>query len=90
MRVQYIFTNADNRSIRFIQQTLDASTFSVDSEHSDTVIVEIEEYTIYSRKTGNMYYYLWNDGKYALKINSIEKLSNDELLSIINGLKIKH
>lgn len=90
MRVQYIFTNADNRSIRFIQQTLDASTFSVDSEHSDTVIIEIEEYTIYSRKTGNMYYYLWNDGKYALKINSTEKLSNDELLSIINGLKIKH
>ena len=90
MRVQYVFANADSKRIKFIQQSLDASTFSVDSEHSDTVIIVIEEYTIYSRKTGNMYYYLWNDGKYALKINSTEKLSNDELLSIINGLKIKH
>lgn len=89
MRVQYIFTNADNRSIRFIQQTLDASTFSVDSEHSDTVIIEIEEYTIYSRKTGNMYYYLWNDGKYATQIHSSERLSDDELLLIIDGIRIK-
>lgn len=89
MRVQYIFTNADNRSIRFIQQTLDASTFSVDSEHSDTVIIEIEEYTIYSRKTGNMYYYLWNDGKYAMQIYSSESLSDDELLLIIDGIRIK-
>lgn len=89
MRVQYIFTNADNRSIRFIQQPLDSGSFSVDSEHSDTVLIEIEEYTIYSRKTGNMYYYLWNDGKYALQINSSEPLSDKELLSIISGIMIK-
>lgn len=89
MRVQYIFTNADNRSIRFIQQTLDASTFSVDSEHSDTILIEIEEYTVYYRIAGNMHYYLWNDGKYALKINSALELSDNELLLIINGLKVK-
>ena len=89
MRVQYVFANADSKRIKFIQQSLDASTFSVDSEHSDTVIIEIEEYTVYSRKTGNMYYYLWNDGKYALKLNSTDKLSENDLLLIIDGLKIK-
>ena len=87
--VRYVFTNSDNNSIRFIQQPLDSGSFSVDSEHSDTVLIEIEEYTIYSRKTGNMYYYLWNDGKYALQINSSEPLSDKELLSIINGIMIK-
>lgn len=89
MRVQYIFTNADNRSIRFIQQPLDSATFSVDSEHSDTILIEIEEYTVYYRIAGNMHYYLWNDGKYALKINSALELSDNELLLIINGLKVK-
>ena len=89
MRVQYIFTNADNRSIRFIQQPLDSATFSVDSEHSDTILIEIKEYTVYYRIAGNMHYYLWNDGKYALKINSALELSDNELLLIINGLKVK-
>ena len=89
MRVQYAFKNGNDHKIKFIQQTLDASTFSVDSEHSDTIIFELEHYTIYSRKTGATFYYLWNDGKYALQINSSEQLSNNELLSIINGLKIK-
>lgn len=87
--VRYVFTNSDNNSIRFIQQPLDNASFSVDSEHSDTVLIEIEEYTIYSRKTGNMYYYLWNNGKYAFQMYSDEELSNNKLLSIIDGLKIK-
>lgn len=87
--VRYVFTNSDNNSIRFIQQPLDSGSFSVDSEHSDTVLIEIEDYTIYFRIAGNMHYYLWNDGKYALKLNSTEELSDDELLSIIKGLKIK-
>lgn len=89
MRVQYVFANADSKRIKFIQQSLDASTFSVDSEHSDTVIIEIEDYIVYSRKTGNMYYYLWNDGRYAMQIHSSECLSDDELLLIIDGIRIK-
>ena len=89
MVVQYVFANQDNKSIRFIQQTLDNASFSVDSEHGDTVIIEIEGYTVYFRQTGNMYYYLWNDGKYAFQIYSNEQLSDNELLSIIDGLKIK-
>lgn len=89
MRVEYVFTNSDSKRIKFIQQSLDASTFSVDSEHSDTVIIVIDDLTIYSRLAGNMHYYLWNDGKYAMKLISTEKLSDDELSLIIIGLKIK-
>lgn len=87
--IEHIFTNDEGKKIKFIQQALDNTSFSVDSEHSDTVVIEIEDYTVYSRKTGDTYYYLWNDGKYAFKLISTEELSDDELVLIINGLKIK-
>ena len=89
MMVQYVFTDPDENYIRFIQQPIDASSFSVDIENSDNVIIEIGDYTVYSRKTNGTYYYIWNDGKYALKLNSKEELSYDALEAIINGIKIK-
>ena len=89
MVVQYLFANAENDIIRFIQQSIDASNFYVDIEHSDNVIFEIGDYTVYSRQTNGTYYYLWNDGKYALKLNSKEELSHETLEAIINGIKIK-
>ena len=89
MRVEYVFTNADSNRIKFIQQSLDASNFHIDSEHSDNTIIEIENYIIYTRKTGDTFYYLWNDGKYAMHIYSSERLSDDELVLIIDGIRIK-
>ena len=87
--IEHIFTNDEGKKIKFIQQALDNTSFSVDSEHGDTVVIEIKDYTVYSRKTGDTYYYLWNDGKYAFKLITIEELSHNQLLLIINGLKIK-
>ena len=89
MMVKYVFTNSDGKWIQFIQRSLDTSSFSIDSEHSDNTIIEVENYTIYTRKTGDTFYYLWNDAKYSCQMNSTDKLSANELLSIINGLKIK-
>ena len=89
MGVHYIFTNFDSKRIKFIQRSLDAPSFYIYSEHSDNTIIEIENYTIYSRIAENMHYYLWNDGKYALKLISTIELTGEELLSIINGLKTK-
>ncbi len=89
MVVEYIFENEEYQSMRFIQRSLDASNFYVDIEHSDNVIIEIGEYTVYSRKTNGTYYYLWNDGKYALHVYSIMELSDTELMLIINGVVTK-
>lgn len=89
MVVEYLFTNADDDYIKFIQQSIDASGFAVDVEHSDNIVIEIGEYTVYSRKTNNMYYYLWNDGNYALILNSTKELSIDTLELIMNGIKTK-
>ena len=89
MRVQYVYKTTENYKIKFIQQSLDASNFYVDIEHSDNVIIEIGDYTIYSRKTNGTYYYLWNDGKYALHVYSSMELSDSELMLIINGVVTK-
>lgn len=89
MAVQYLFVNVDDDYIKFIQRPIDAASFSVDIENSDNVIIEIGDYTIYSRQTNGTYYYLWNDGKYALKLNSKEELSYEALEAIIDGIRIK-
>ena len=89
MVVEYLFTNADDDYIKFIQQSIDASNFYVDIEHSDNEIIEIGDYTVYSRKTNGTYYYLWNDGKYALHVYSTIELSDSELMLIINGVVTK-
>lgn len=89
MRVQYVFENEESDAIKFIQRSLDASSFNIDSEHSDNTVLDIGNYIIYTRKTGDTFYYLWNDGKYAMQIHSSERLSDDELLLIIDGIRIK-
>ena len=87
--IQYLFSNEDDDYIKFIQQSLDYSSFSVDIEHSDNIVIEIGNYTVYSRQTNGTYYYLWNDGKYALHIYSVQQLSDNELILIVNGINEK-
>ena len=87
--IQYVFVDSEGHKIKFIQQSLDASNFYVDVENSDNVITEIGNYSVYSRQTNGTYYYLWNDGKYALQVYATIELSDNELTSIINGLTIK-
>ncbi len=87
--VQYKFINEKGESIKFIQQPIDASRFSVDIEHGDYDVINIDEYEIYYRQINTGYYYIWNDGKYALKINSTELLPEQLLKLIIEGIQIK-
>ena len=89
MIVQYVFTNSKENHIRFIQQPLDSSSFAVDIEHGDYEIINIGEYEVYYRQINTGYYYIWNDGKYALKINSTELLPEQLLKLIIEGIQIK-
>ena len=89
MGVQYKFTNEEAKFIKFIQQPLDSSSFAVDVEHGDNNIINIDKYEIYYQQTDGIYCYVWNDGKYALKLNSKEELSYEMLEAIINGIRIK-
>ena len=87
--VQFIYKNSDGYKIKFIQQPLDVSGFYVDVEHDYDNLSAVSGYEIYYRYTNGTYYYIWNDGKYALKLNLSEELSLQELEIIINGIKTK-
>lgn len=85
--VQYIFVNSEEKKIKFIQQPLDNSRFMVDIEHDYDNSMSIGRYDIYYRYTNTTYSYIWNDGKYALKLNATNELSPEELELIISGIK---
>lgn len=89
MMVQYLFTNTDDDYIKFIQQPLDVSSFSVDSDQNSSGVINVGQYEIYYRQTNQGFYYIWNDGKYALSLDSEEQLSNEILELIVVGIKIK-
>ena len=85
--VQYHF--AGQSIIIFSQQPIDTSGIILDSEHGKESIIIIDEYKIYSRKTNDLYCYIWNDGKYVLAIDSTDELFNETLKQIINGIVTK-
>lgn len=87
--VQYIFKDSEQNIIKFVQRPLDMSSFMVDIEHDYDKFANVGGYEIYYRHTNGTYYYIWNDGKYALKLNLTEELSLQELELIINGIRSK-
>lgn len=87
--VNYRFVNNDNNIILFEQHALDGTFLVIDSESGYSEIKDIENYNMYHRYTNRNHYYIWNDGKYGLRIRSTVELSVDELLSIIDGIVTK-
>ena len=84
----YYFENSEGYLISFRQQILNG-TVSFDSEHSEQDFIYVSETKVYCSTNENFYCYLWNDGKYALTIESSQKLSCEELENIISGIKTK-
>lgn len=87
--IQYIFKDLNGNKIKFTQQPLDISSFYVDVEHDYDKFMSIGRCEIYYRYTNTTYYYVWNDGKYALKLISTETLTQEILESIIKGITSK-
>ena len=82
----YVFENSEGNTIRFEQQILNGA-ISFDSEYSEYGFFYISGIKVYYYISENYYYYLWNDGKYALTMGTTEELSYEELGSIIDGIK---
>ena len=89
MMVQYKFANEEGESIKFIQRPIDAASFSADVEHGDYDVINIYEYEIYYRQINTGYYYIWNDGKYAMQLYASDELPEQILTLIINGINTK-
>ena len=89
LRIQWEYTNENNDIIQFEQRVLDESGFAVDSESGYSQMRGIEECDVYYRFTEKYHYYIWNDGKYAMTIKSKMELSNEQIVQIIYGIKVR-
>lgn len=88
VRIKYKITNQNGDIILFEQRPL-TSDFTVDSESGYSRMKDIDEYEIYYRSTGEFHYYIWTDGKYSLKLRSDTKLSYEEIVLMLNGIRTK-
>lgn len=89
LMVQYVFTDSNENQISFQQSIIDNASTYIDQKNAYNEFLSIDEYKVYYSTTQNKHFYIWNDGKYTLLIQSNLKLTNKDVLSIINGIKTK-
>lgn len=85
---RYILENDKGEEIVFAQTVL-AKTSILDSEHGDHYMIYINGKEIYCSVNATQYRYMWNDGRYALAIESQSPLDEDVLGKIIEGIKVQ-
>ena len=84
--VQLKYINKAGDHVWFEQTLLAVTDFYVDSENGYTRMNNIQNYEIYYRYTNEKHVYVWNDGKYSIKLYSINQISTDELILILEGI----
>lgn len=87
--VKYVFTDQKENSFYFSQITLNGSSLYIDQENAEEYVLNINNIQIHYIYAKETHLYIWNDGKYSLTIQSNIKLTNEEILSIIDGIKVK-
>lgn len=87
--IQYKFINQSGDYFWFEQNLIDGTDFVVDSESGYTKFVDVENYEVYYRSVDEKHFYIWNDGKYSIKLSSSTEITNNEILLIIKGILIK-
>ena len=88
LRVRYEYKNEAGDYLWFEQKLIDGTDFVVDSENGYAKITEIHNYEIYYRYANNYHYYFWNNGKYSMGLISSQKLYNEEIFLILQGIII--
>lgn len=86
---KYEFENQNGDFINFEQRAITSADFYIDIENGYSKITEIEELDVYYRYTGENHLYVWSNGKYSMNIKSSIKLSNEEIVLLINGVTKK-
>ena len=87
--VKYKFMTSEGDVLYFEQRALTNSEYYIDSESGYSKIEEIEEFDVYYRFTGKNHLYVFNNGKYSLNIKSSTKLSNEDIILMLDGLATK-
>lgn len=84
--VRYIWESQTGNTLVFQQSLIKESDFFIDSDVENMLCIEYNGISVYLRSNNNVWLYLWNDGKYGMSIDSEQKLSEDELEKIIDGI----
>ena len=87
--VKYKFMTSEGDVLYFEQRAIAHSGYYIDSENGYSKIEEIEEYEVYYRFTDKNHHYALSDGKYSMKIKSSTKLSNEDIILMLDGLATK-
>lgn len=87
IHASYEWQDSDGNVLILHQQGFDSAGFYFDVEHGADEIIIYEQYKIYCRKYDGAFFCIWNDGDYALSLDSTVEFSQDELLKIIKGFK---
>ena len=87
--VYYMWENAEGKMISFEQYILLSTDFILDAEKGSTLIIEYNHLKIYCKQINDSYYYIWSDGTYALSLATNVELDKNEVIQIIDNLKIK-
>ena len=86
--VKYRWETDSGQYLVFVQRILDSTSFRIDSEQGATEIFEIGGYRVYYRELEKKGY-IWTDGSCAMSLNVSEKLTEEELTRIIEGVSAK-
>lgn len=86
--VRYIWESENGDTLIFEQKLIKESDLFIDSEVDNMLCVDYNGIFVYLRSNNDAWLYLWNDGKYGMYIYSEQKISDDELKKIIDGIVI--
>lgn len=87
--IYYEYENGEGEKITFRQNALDGTNYGVDNEDGYTTIFAYGEINIYCRTLNSTHHYIWNDGKYALSIDSTVLITENEFVKIIENVTTK-
>ena len=84
---RYILENNQGDEIIFDQTVLNISS-NLDSERGEQYTLYVNGKEIYCRVYDTDCHYIWNDGKYAMSVYSVDQIIDEEMLGkIIKGIK---
>lgn len=87
--VRYEWISSTGEDLLFEQSPLKTSKLSIDSEHGEMNIIEIEDCEIYCRTIDSKYCYIWHDELYIMIMDFDVQIEDAELIKIINGIEIR-
>ena len=86
--IQYKFSNQEN-FFYFEQRVIAGSNYYIDIKHGYSQINEIKNYDIYYRLAEDCHWFVFYNEKYSMLLRSNTKLSDDDIVKIIEGITTK-